>query len=250
MKAPMPTLLRGDARTLALAENTVDLIVTSPSYFGLRSYQDGGQHCDGQVGAEATPTEFVDALIACTQEWMRVLKPTGSLFINLGDGYASRSEGFQRGARDGVHQPWVRPVTGVTPKSLFGIPWRYAIRCVDELGLVLRQELIWTSTSGTMLSPASRTITGYACACPDTSAAAAPGVVLDPFGGTGTTALVATMLGRRGISVDLSADYCRLARWRSSDPKERARAAGLDPDQVSKIVPSLPGQLDMFGEAS
>jgi DNA modification methylase len=49
-------------------------------------------------------------------------------------------------------------------------------------------------------------------------------VVLDPFGGTGTTAIVAAMNGRRGISVDLSADYCRFARWRAQDAKQRARA--------------------------
>jgi hypothetical protein len=67
-------------------------------------------------------------------------------------------------------------------------------------------------------------ITGYACACPHPTAPATPGVVLDPFGGTGTTALVAHALGRRGISIDMSADYCRLARWRTSDPKELARA--------------------------
>jgi len=54
------------------------------------------------------------------------------------------------------------------------------------------------------------------------------------------------MLGRRGIGVDLSQDYCRLAEWRASDPKERARAAGLDPDAVSAIKPELPGQVDML----
>lgn len=86
--------------------------------------------------------------------------------------------------------------------------------------------------------------------CPDTSAPAPPGVVLDPFSGTGTTALVATMLGRTGIGVELSADYNRLAQWRCADPKERARAAGLDPDEVAKVRPQLPGQLDMFGEAA
>jgi DNA methylase len=50
-------------------------------------------------------------------------------------------------------------------------------------------------------------------------------VVLDPFGGTGTTALVAAMHGRTGISIDASADYCRLAHWRASDPRQRAKAA-------------------------
>ncbi len=49
------------------------------------------------------------------------------------------------------------------------------------------------------------------------------GVVLDPFGGTGTTALVAKALGRHGISIDLSADYCRLAEWRTNDPSQLAK---------------------------
>jgi hypothetical protein len=68
------------------------------------------------------------------------------------------------------------------------------------------------------------TITGYACGCDEPTADTTPAVVLDPFGGTGTTALVAHALGRHGISVDLSSDYCRLARWRTTDPGELARA--------------------------
>lgn len=56
-------LIRANARNLPIADSSVDLIVTSPPYFGLRSYQDGGKHYEGQVGAEATPAEFVDALI-------------------------------------------------------------------------------------------------------------------------------------------------------------------------------------------
>jgi DNA modification methylase len=85
-----PLLLRGDARTLPLADESVDLVVTSPPYFGLRSYQDGGEHYAGQVGAEASPREFVDALIDCTREMVRVLKPSGSIFVNLGDRYSQR----------------------------------------------------------------------------------------------------------------------------------------------------------------
>jgi 23S rRNA G2445 N2-methylase RlmL len=58
------------------------------------------------------------------------------------------------------------------------------------------------------------TITGYACACPTPDAPTRPAIVLDPFCGTGTTVGVARALGRVGIGVDLSADYCRLAQWR------------------------------------
>jgi hypothetical protein len=85
------------------------------------------------------------------------------------------------------------------------------------------------------------TITGYACACPDATAPVRPALVVDPFGGTGTTALVASMLGRTGVSVDLSADYCRLARWRAADPAERAKAL-----QVPKPPPVPEGMDTLF----
>ena len=78
-----------------------------------------------------------------------------------------------------------------------------------------------------------------------TSAPATPAVVLDPFGGTGTTALVADVLGRDGISVDMSADYCRLAQWRTSDPIQRARAA-----RVAPVDPIPDGQLALFEETA
>src|SRR5690606_32804541 len=67
---------------------------------------------------------------------VRVLKPTGSLWINLGDSYS----GGQR--LDNESTAWV------PQKSLIGIPWRYAIRCIDELGLILRAEVIWSKPNG------------------------------------------------------------------------------------------------------
>ena len=71
------------------------------------------------------------------------------------------------------------------------------------------------------------TITGYACACPQPTAPTRPAVVVDPFGGTGTTSLVAAMHGRTGITIDRSWDYTRLATWRCSDPAQRAQAMGV-----------------------
>ena len=56
-------VLRADARDLPLPDACVDLIVTSPPYFGLRSYTDGGEHYAGQIGSEATPAAYVAALI-------------------------------------------------------------------------------------------------------------------------------------------------------------------------------------------
>ncbi len=104
---------------------------------------------------------------------------------------------------------------------------------------------------GWKLPPGSQvrtTITGYECACspwhchgelPPTT----PAVVLDPFGGTGTTAMVAKALGRHGISVDMSADYCRLAEWRTNDRDQLAKVLG-----IAKTGPADDAQLDLFGE--
>ena len=67
--------------------------------------------------------------------------------------------------------------------------------------------------------------------------------MLDPFGGTGTTALVAHALGRHGISVDMGADYCRLAEWRTNDPKQQAKAARRE---FKPPVEQTEGQLDLL----
>jgi DNA modification methylase len=142
-------ILRGNALALALADESVDLIVTSPPYFGLRSYQDGGEHYAGQIGDEPTPAEFVDALIAATAEMVRVLKPSGSIWVNLGDKYASGGRtSYDRTDINGERGGASRPQDGARPKSLLGIPWRYAIRCIDDLGLILRANVIWSKPNG------------------------------------------------------------------------------------------------------
>ena len=466
-------VLRGDAAHLPLPDASVDLIVTSPPYFGLRSYTDTcricldikangldpaatltdydrhvqiSHHYDGQIGSEATPHAYLEALWACTAEWMRVLKPEGSLFVNLGDKYSgAQAQNYNdisnRRSSDSA-EFWRRTDpkrTGIPNKSLMGMPWRYALGCIDDLGLILRAEIVWAKPNGLPESVTDRVrrsheqvfhftrqpryysavdevreahvpdshqrgkggervsgngvrhrqfasskaeynplgklpgsvweissapltvparlgvdhfaayppelvrrivlgwspaavctacgqgrrpvvdkpglsggdnnterrvngryfasgfnggqklwerrmaqpdrITGYACACTPyaerdepavvltdadtgepftaqlartvkaynlagwTPPPARPAVVLDPFGGTGTTALVASVHGRTGISVDRSADYCRLARWRVSDPAERARAM-----HVPKPPPVPEGQASLFDE--
>ena len=85
-------LIRGDATAIPLADDSVDAVVTSPPYFSLRAYQDGGEVYDGQIGSEATPQEYLEALWAWTAECRRVLKPSGSMFVNLGDKMAQGNE--------------------------------------------------------------------------------------------------------------------------------------------------------------
>lgn len=96
-------VIRANALALPLPDASVDLVVTSPPYFGLRSYQDGGEHYEGQIGDEATPAEFVDALIAATREMVRVLKPSGSIWVNLGDKYSQRVAVRPSSHQDGMH---------------------------------------------------------------------------------------------------------------------------------------------------
>ena len=183
-------VIRGDARQLPLPDASVDLIVTSPPYFGLRSYtdnvkclkcidlerdgrdprqawpdydahvrQDHIQHYDGQIGSEETPREWVASLLNCTAEWMRVLKPSGSMFVNLGDkygGWSIRSVLPRPAAASG--KAWRDSrlaaalqrtiVTATPPKSLLGLPWRYALACTDQLRLTLRRDIIWNKPNG------------------------------------------------------------------------------------------------------
>ena len=465
------TVLQGDAAHLPLPDASVDLLMCSPPYFGLRSYTDGGEVYDGQIGSEATPREFIDALLTCTREWVRVLKPSGSIFVNLGDKYSTytgANYGNGRsldGNRGQAKVPNSGPVNapevyGIPYKSLMGLPWRYALGCIDDLSLILRAEIIWSkpspmpesakdrvrrsheqvfhftkagryfsavdeireptpnvgrkskavkagpltgshgsaghdgngmrmaeeynnplgkppvsvweiaaaplvvpahlhldhfaayppelcrriiqgwsppgictscgegrrpvappvtrepndrlaistrartstargthvgSTLGYPAASADRQIIGYACACTpytdhperrgkdfhaktdratqgmndrngaerarryaeETANPRGPvreyhfedwtppptrrALVVDPFGGTGTTALVASVLSRDAATVDLSADYCRLATWRTQDPAERARALG-----VPKPPPVADGQESLF----
>lgn len=78
-------VVRGDSLRLPLRDASVDLIICSPPYFALRSYRDGGEHFDGQIGSEPHPRDYLEALWSVMRECWRVLKPTGSCFVNLGD---------------------------------------------------------------------------------------------------------------------------------------------------------------------
>jgi DNA modification methylase len=391
-------VLRGDARHLPLPDGCVDLIVTSPPYFGLRSYtdtvkclkcidlerdgrdprqawpdyaahvqRDHVQHYDGQIGSEATPQTYLEALWACTAEWVRVLKPGGSMFINLGDKYAgctdrlglilraeviwAKPNGLPESVTDRVRRaheqvfhftrqpryyaavdeirephaevslkramphrspPGRRPAEvyqsqpeqtlrldqmnnplGKLPGSVWSIP-SAPLQVPARLGIdhfaafppaLVRPLVLGWSPPGVCTGcgegrrpvattayvndrrnkrpelrtgfdrhavahrkptlsdgPGLTTITGYACACPSPDAPTRPALVVDPFCGTGTTMLVASAYGRVGVGVDRSMDYARLARWRCSDPGERARARS-----VAKPPPVPDGQGALWG---
>jgi DNA modification methylase len=141
-------IVQGDALRLPLPDESVDLIVTSPPFYQLRQYDQPG------IGLEATPAEYLEALWAATREMVRVLKPTGSAFIELGDKYDSGTTSARINpgtVKDGQGQGWNQATPRATygqPKSLLGLPWRYVLGCVDQLGLILRAEIIWSRVNG------------------------------------------------------------------------------------------------------
>lgn len=147
---PVDTIFQGDAWQLAktLPDQSVNCIVTSPPYWGLRDYGE-----PGQFGLEATPQAYVAKLVALFAELRRVLRDDGTLWLNLGDSYANTGNpgqdfsasrvgygGKGRGHLGG--QPAKQMPPGLKPKDLVGIPWRVALALQDD-GWYLRSDIIW-----------------------------------------------------------------------------------------------------------
>ena len=134
-----------------IADNSVNCVITSPPYWGLRDYG-----MTGQLGLEQTPQEYVDSMVQVFHEVFRVLKPEGTLWLNLGDSYASYRDGkatpdTSRGNNDGTLVPKGSAKnrmastfvgTGIKHKDLVGIPWRVAFALQAD-GWYLRQDIIW-----------------------------------------------------------------------------------------------------------
>lgn len=119
----------GDCRDAlkALPDESVNCVVTSPPYFGLRDYG-----VDGQIGLEPTPDAFVAEMVAVFREVRRVLRSDGTLWLNLGDSYSATTKGSSGVGKNATNKgtlitdrSWAIP-PGLKPKDLIGIPWRVA----------------------------------------------------------------------------------------------------------------------------
>ena len=146
-------ILVGDCRTTlqSLPDQSVHTCVTSPPYFGLRDYG-----MDDQIGLEQTPEAFVAEMVTVFREVKRVLRDDGTLWLNLGDSYASYRDGkatpdTTRGDSEGTLVPkgsaknrMASTFAGssVKHKDLIGIPWRVAFALQAD-GWYLRQDIIW-----------------------------------------------------------------------------------------------------------
>jgi DNA modification methylase len=140
-------ILQGDCRDVlaTLPDASVHCCVTSPPYWGLRDYG-----VAGQIGLEPTIEQFVAEMVAVFREVRRVLRPDGTLWLNLGDSYATgggagwQGKNGQRADRR-FTAPELKPQAseiGLKPKDLCGIPWRVAFALQDD-GWYLRQDIIW-----------------------------------------------------------------------------------------------------------
>jgi site-specific DNA-methyltransferase (cytosine-N4-specific) len=135
-------IIEGDALHVLyhLPERSVQTVITSPPYWGLRDYK-----IDGQIGLEETLQQFINRLIAVFSEIKRVLKDDGTLWLNIGDGYTSGNRGYRAPDKKNPARAMnVRPDTpeGLKPKDLLGIPWRLAFALQDD-GWYLRSDIVW-----------------------------------------------------------------------------------------------------------
>ncbi len=262
---PSCEVVTGDCREVlaTMPAEEIQCCVTSPPYWGLRDYDH-----DAQLGSEASPQDYVDNLIEVFRGVRRVLREDGTLWLNIGDGYA-------RNGGTGSHGPnaivgntrkliqkrncKVPEVWGLKDRDLMGLPWRVAFALQAD-GWILRSKITWVKKSAMPESvrnrPTSATEDLFLFAKnsayyydpeavraesganlrnvwvlgPDGGAKGHPAVfpkelarrcillgsrpgdsVLDPFGGSGTTGVVAKALGRKSLLIELNPDYAGLA---------------------------------------
>lgn len=163
-------IINGDCREVlrTLPDESVHCCVTSPPYFGLRDYG-----VAGQMGLEPTPDEFVAGMVEVFREVRRVLRNDGTLWLNIGDSYASsgghsdKNCNDRRGARNIANRPEhehrefrARGGNGVKPKDLFGVPWMLAFALRAD-GWWLRSPIVWAKPNGMPGSQADRPTSSY-----------------------------------------------------------------------------------------
>ena len=135
---------------LDLPDNSVHCCVTSPPYFGLRDYG-----VENQMGLEETPEIFIQEMVKVFREVKRVMKPAGTLWLNIGDSYASSEKNRTHAhtvnkthLKSGLSSQFAsakqpNKISGnIKAKDLIGIPWMLAFALRAD-GWYLRQDMIW-----------------------------------------------------------------------------------------------------------
>lgn len=262
-------VLNGDSLEIlpTLEAESIQCCVTSPPYWGLRDYDH-----PAQIGAEESPEQYVENLVALFSEVRRVLRKDGTVWLNVGDGYA-RNGGTGRHGPNAIvgntkkliqkRNCKVPEVWGLKDRDLMGLPWRVAFGLQND-GWYLRSRITWikktampesvknrptTATEEIFLltksptyfydpngfrEPTGANLRNYWILGPEPNGNGHPAafprelarrciqlgsragdVVLDPFGGSGTTGLAANELGRNAVLIELNPEYAKVSRERS-----------------------------------
>lgn len=132
----------GDTRRVLsrIPADSVHCCVTSPPYWSLRNY-----HIEGQIGLEPSLADYIASLTQVFAEVYRVVRPDGTLWLNIGDSYTSGGRTWRAPDKKNPGRAMdVRPPTpeGLKPKDLIGVPWRIAF-ALQEAGWYLRADIIW-----------------------------------------------------------------------------------------------------------
>lgn len=134
-------ILLGDAleQLRTLEDESAHTCITSPPYYNLRDYG-----TVGQIGAENTPEEYINNLVVVFREVRRVLRQDGTLWLNIGDSYATKTGRYapNLSARNICGKPSRGTPKGYKHKDMIGIPWMLAF-ALREDGWYLRQDIIW-----------------------------------------------------------------------------------------------------------
>lgn len=249
-----------------MPDDSIDTCVTSPPYWNVRDYG-----VDGQVGLEDDYKNYIKKLVDVFHEVKRVLKPDGTLWLNINDTYAANRtyqvsqsihKGHDYGKSNGMKVP-----EGLKEKDMIGIPWKVAF-ALQEDGWYLRSDIIWQKPNPMpesvkdrptrshefifLMSKNKKYYYDYESIKEDTLDGSAKknktdvwtvqkksfkeahfatfpedlivpcilggsrenGVVLDPFMGAGTTAVVATKNNRNFIGFELNHEYIEIANKR------------------------------------
>lgn len=267
-------IISGDSSTVlpTLESETIQCCVTSPPYWGLRDYDH-----PAQIGAERSPIDYVKNLVSIFSEVRRILSKDGTLWLNVGDGYARNGGTGNCGPNAIVGNTKkliqkrnckVPECWGLKDRDLMGLPWRVAF-ALQEDGWILRSRITWIKktampesvknrptnatedvflfsksplyfyNSGAVREPSGANLRNYWILGPDTSGNGHPAAfprelakrcillgsqagdtILDPFGGSGTTALAAKELGRAAVLIEINPSYAEIGKDRVKHPHQ------------------------------
>ncbi len=145
-------ILTGDSLTIlpTLTADSVQCCVTSPPYWGLRDYDHSAQ-----IGSESSPEIYVENLVNLFREVRRVLRKDGTVWLNVGDGYARNGGTGNHGPNAAVGNTKkliqkrnckVPDCWGLKDRDLFGLPWRVAFALQAD-GWILRSRITWVKSN-------------------------------------------------------------------------------------------------------